>query len=89
VFSNGEVWKKQHKVIAPAFQTKNLKRISKLTFEPVVELLMEEWKKFDNKPIQIAEWMQRFTLDTLGRAAFSFDLGSVKVISFILRGPSS
>jgi len=43
----GRDWKNQHKVISPAFQTKNLIRISSVVFSKVVERVFDEFKKVE------------------------------------------
>jgi len=74
IYSNGADWRFQHSIIAPAFQTKNVIHIANTAFMGCIERLL----KFEDGPIEANQWAQRFALDVLGQAGFSYDLGALK-----------
>lgn len=73
--SEGELWRRQRRILAPAFQTKRI-----ASFAPVMtaatEAMLARWDVHPKeKPLNIAEEMMRLTLDIIGRTMFSSDLG--------------
>eukprot|EP01103_Thecamoeba_quadrilineata_P007266 TRINITY_DN1708_c0_g1_i3.p1 TRINITY_DN1708_c0_g1~~TRINITY_DN1708_c0_g1_i3.p1 ORF type:complete len:526 (-),score=108.20 TRINITY_DN1708_c0_g1_i3:161-1738(-) len=78
VMSNGETWKRQRKIVNPAFHKKNLAILADSVFSSKIKGLLEELEKIDKQPIEIHPWTQKFTLDVLGLSGFSFDFNNVK-----------
>jgi cytochrome P450 len=84
--SNGSEWRRLSKIISPAFQTKNLSRIVNNSFVPCVKTLLSQWKLLEESDtssssyisVDVHNWMQRFTLDVMATAGFSFDLASLQ-----------
>ncbi|CAG8523270.1 24828_t:CDS:10 [Dentiscutata erythropus] len=73
VHSNDDVWKRHRRICNPAFKT--------LPVHLFVEKglkLMDILEKVDNKPIEVKDLMQRFTLDVLGKVAFDFDFNTLE-----------
>lgn len=71
-------WKWPRKNLAPAFSTTNFndeRRQHKL--DAFCEYMTQHFVA-NNRPMEIAEWMLRHTLDTLGIVAFDFDFRSVQ-----------
>ncbi|KAL7330391.1 hypothetical protein PS15p_205347 [Mucor circinelloides] len=71
--SNGEKWKKQRKIMNPAF----LRASPVKTFSSVVHNLISVIEK-ESDAVPIANRMKAFTLDALGLSAFGFDFQSLK-----------
>ncbi|RIB24220.1 cytochrome P450 [Gigaspora rosea] len=73
VHSNGDVWKRHRRVCNPAFKTLPIH----LFVEKALKL-MDILEKVDNKPIEVRDFMQRLTLDVLGKVAFNFDFNNLE-----------
>ncbi|RIB24219.1 cytochrome P450 [Gigaspora rosea] len=73
VHSNGDVWKRHRRVCNPAFKTLPIH----LFVEKALKL-MDILEKVDNKPIEVVDFMQRLTLDILGKVAFNFDFNNLE-----------
>ncbi|CAO0796784.1 unnamed protein product [Mucor circinelloides] len=71
--SNGEKWKKQRKIMNPAF----LRASPVKTFSNVVHNLISVIES-ESDAVPIANRMKAFTLDALGLSAFGFDFQSLK-----------
>ncbi|OZJ04256.1 hypothetical protein BZG36_02467 [Bifiguratus adelaidae] len=65
---NGDVWKKHRKIAQPAFH----KSMPVLLFGRLTKLLFNEFERHNNH-VNVATYMQRFTLDAIGNAAFDYD----------------
>ncbi|CAG8821163.1 33927_t:CDS:2, partial [Racocetra persica] len=71
--SNGDVWKRQRRICNLAFKV--------LPVHLFVETglkLMNILEQIDNKPIEVVELMQRFTMDVLGKTVFDFDFNNLE-----------
>ncbi|RIB24218.1 cytochrome P450 [Gigaspora rosea] len=73
VHSNGDVWKRHRRVCNPAFKT-----LPTHLFVEKALKLMDIFEKVDNKPIEVRDFMQRLTLDILGKVAFNFDFNNLE-----------
>jgi len=78
VNANGDIWRRQHKIIKPSFHVKNLAKITDLLTASCVQELLKQFEKIDDKSIEIHSWTQRITLDVLGKGGFNFDFGSLE-----------
>ncbi|OZJ04092.1 hypothetical protein BZG36_03384 [Bifiguratus adelaidae] len=73
VSSNGQIWKTHRKIASPVFRkSMPLQLFGNATLE-----LFEEYKKADYK-VDSSDYMERFTLDVIGRAAFDYDFGAIR-----------
>ncbi|CAG8587446.1 4651_t:CDS:10, partial [Racocetra persica] len=72
VHSNGDVWKRHRRVCNPAFKALPVH----LFVEKGLEL-MDILERVDNKPIEVKDFMQRLTLDVLGKVSFNFDFNDI------------
>eukprot|EP01103_Thecamoeba_quadrilineata_P017084 TRINITY_DN5924_c0_g2_i1.p1 TRINITY_DN5924_c0_g2~~TRINITY_DN5924_c0_g2_i1.p1 ORF type:complete len:511 (+),score=75.95 TRINITY_DN5924_c0_g2_i1:49-1581(+) len=78
VTSNGDTWRRQRKIVNPAFYKKNIATIADNVFVRSVNLFMEEIAKIHQAPLDAHHLMQKFTLDVLGLSGFSFDFENIK-----------
>ncbi len=75
VVSDGELWRKQRRLLQPAFHPQRLAGLA-TSIVTCVEEMFQRW----NKPVAGGEWidvnreMQRLTLTMTGRALFSVDI---------------
>ncbi|KAJ3152755.1 hypothetical protein HDU86_005514 [Geranomyces michiganensis] len=69
----GQEWKRHRNVVSPAFS----KPLSPESFAQSTKLLLARFEELDGQTIEVYEWMQRLTLDVLGRGIFSFDFESM------------
>lgn len=83
--TTGEVWHRQRKVIEKGFKLPLLKKQLPMILETskdLVERLMSlgdsEKKEDGYVSVNLIEEMLKTTMDVLGRAAFSYDIGSLK-----------
>eukprot|EP00928_Gymnodinium_smaydae_P040858 TRINITY_DN27679_c0_g1_i2.p1 TRINITY_DN27679_c0_g1~~TRINITY_DN27679_c0_g1_i2.p1 ORF type:complete len:548 (+),score=97.43 TRINITY_DN27679_c0_g1_i2:46-1644(+) len=82
-------WKKQRKVMSPAFSQKQLERLFAHVFKPVIVALVDDIslssqrestrsdQRMQSSQINVFDLMSRVTIDVIGRAAFSCDLGAL------------
>lgn len=79
VFVQTEDWKRHRAVVNPAFDFNYIRGFTSISAE-VADTLAGELRKYVNtsQSINTHDWLQRYTLDCLGRTAFGFDFGSVK-----------
>ncbi|TYH34042.1 hypothetical protein ES332_D13G101600v1 [Gossypium tomentosum] len=67
--SEGEQWVKHQKLINPAFQGENLeKMIPEMIVS--VELMLQSWKKYQAKEIEVSEEFRLLATDIISRTAF-------------------
>ena len=72
--SEGDFWRKQRRLMQPAFQQKQILRLHGIIWDCVRELI-EEWEeKPEGEVIDIAVEMTRLTLKIVGCALFSVDI---------------
>ncbi|RUP51839.1 cytochrome P450 [Jimgerdemannia flammicorona] len=76
VFSNGDVWKRHRRIANPAFHRAwNTQVFGDLSLDMFEELdkLVEKGKTAD-----VHDFVQRLTLDALGKTVFDFNFGAIK-----------
>ncbi|KAI8585366.1 cytochrome P450 [Geranomyces variabilis] len=69
----GTEWKRHRNIVSPPFA----KPLSPEPFAKSVELLLTRFAELDGQIVEAYSWMQRLTLDVLGRGIFSFDFESM------------
>eukprot|EP00026_Physarum_polycephalum_P005903 Phypoly_transcript_05942.p1 GENE.Phypoly_transcript_05942~~Phypoly_transcript_05942.p1 ORF type:complete len:487 (-),score=65.26 Phypoly_transcript_05942:168-1628(-) len=74
---NGEQWKTQKEVMAPAFHFDAIKNAVPIFVEKSANLL-DVWAEKGGKDLSIRSDMSHFTLDTLGLAAFNVDFKTIQ-----------
>ncbi|CAG8713038.1 15418_t:CDS:2 [Dentiscutata erythropus] len=67
-----KIWKRHRRICNPAF-----KALPIHLFVDTGLKLMRVLEKIDDKPVEIRDLLQRFTLDTLGKVAFDFDFNNL------------
>ena len=75
--SEGEVWRRQRRLIQPAFHRQRVANLGGLVIEETSKLLAR-WDEFANKgqAVDIASEMSTLTLSITGKALFGVDLGT-------------
>ena len=77
VFSDGELWRRQRRLIQPAFHRQRIELLAGMMTERTLAML-EGWqgRAAAAEPFDVAAEMSRLTLDIVGRALFGTDLGA-------------
>src|SRR5262245_24515795 len=73
--SEGELWRKQRRVIQPAFGAKRIAQQDALIAEEALALVARLRENDDGEPVDILGEMTQLTLGVLGRALLEADLG--------------
>ncbi len=73
--SNGEKWKKQRRMIDPAFVLAKLQRVFPLMWQAVETMLVRLEKYDDGAIVEIDEVMTHVTADVIFRTIFSLEIG--------------
>lgn len=74
--SEGEIWRRQRRILAPAFQARRITSFAPVMTE-ATEAMLARWRNHaKDRPLDIAEEMMRLTLEIIGRTMFSSDLGA-------------
>ncbi|KAH7883794.1 cytochrome P450 [Phlebopus sp. FC_14] len=73
-----EAHEKQRRTVAPALSSQSVRSLTTLFYENASRMAIQWQKMFDagqtdELTIEMASWAGRFALDTIGRAAFSYD----------------
>lgn len=72
--SEGDFWKKQRRLMQPAFQQKQIMRLHGIVQDCVQSLLTEWVAKPEGEVFDIADEMPRLTLKSIGKTLFSVDI---------------
>jgi cytochrome P450 len=74
--SEGETWRKQRRMMQPAFHHTRLEKLDGMIVE-AAQSMLERWERFhkDNQPVDIAREMAALTMTVTTRALFGVDLG--------------
>lgn len=72
--SEGDYWKRQRRLMQPAFQQKQIMRLHGVVQDCVQSLLTEWAAKPEGEVFDIAEEMTRLTLKIVGKTLFSVDI---------------
>lgn len=74
--SEGETWRKQRRLMQPAFHHKRLERLDVMITD-AADTMLERWREFQQRdqPVDIAREMAALTLTVTTRALFGVDLG--------------
>ena len=75
--TSGEVWKLHKNALSPAFKWDHI-RASLPCFIDIANELAENLKKHSDKPIEIYNWVQRATLDAIGRGGFGHEFHAMR-----------
>jgi cytochrome P450 len=73
--SEGELWRKQRKVIQPAFQSKRIAAQAAVVAEEAAGLVRRLRARADGQPVDVVRELTSLTLGVLGRALLDTDLG--------------
>ncbi|MEH1101382.1 cytochrome P450 [Micromonospora sp. CPCC 205561] len=73
--SEGELWRKQRKVIQPAFQSRRLAQYAGVIGEEAALLVRRLVARIDGPPVDVLEEMTTLTLGVLGRTLLDAELG--------------
>jgi cytochrome P450 len=73
--SEGELWRKQRRVIQPAFAAKRIAQQDALIAEEALALVARLRENDDDEPVDILSEMTQLTLGVLGRVLLEADLG--------------
>lgn len=89
VTSEGDMWKKQRKLIQPAFHRQQIASFFDIMVDCTNEML-NEWKVAPNSTIDLSEHMMKITLQIIGKTMLSKDVKSTstevdKALTFIIR----
>jgi cytochrome P450 len=87
VFSaEGDAWKRQRKLIMPAFYAGHLSEFYK-TLSTVTQRLRRRWMKFAEKgeDIEVVEELMRFTVDVTTLLAFDYDINTIETDGDIIQ----
>ncbi len=88
--SNGDLWRKQHRIMQPAFQRHKTEAQAEPTAVEVAAML-ETWKSTESEPIDLAVEMERLSLNILLRTLFGSAISPseasriVHAVEFVLR----
>ncbi|KAK2465829.1 hypothetical protein APHAL10511_001470 [Amanita phalloides] len=78
--SEGEDHRRQRRIVAPAFSIPALSTITNTFYESAYKVKAHWDVLFESTPevtIDVQEWMNRITLDSIGIAGFGHDFGSI------------
>jgi cytochrome P450 len=78
--SEGELWRKQRKVIQPAFQAKRIAAQLPIVAEEVAALVRRLRTRAADKPVNVITEMTGLTLGVLGRTLLDADLSALESI---------
>jgi cytochrome P450 len=89
VTSEGDMWKKQRKLIQPAFHRQQIASFFDIMVDCTNEML-DEWRKAPEGKIDLSEHMMKITLQIIGKTMLSKDVKSTskevdKALTFIIR----
>jgi cytochrome P450 len=73
--SDGEEWRRQRRLVQPAFQRHHNSHFATMRSDAVAGLL-ERWATFGNRPFAIRGQMNQLTMDIFLKTMFSTDLGT-------------
>ena len=89
--SNGELWKTQHRLMQPAFQSHKIELMTDSTIGAVTAML-DEWNgRASAGPVDVAVEMEKLSLNILLRTLFGAGISAqeseriVKAVEFVLR----
>lgn len=71
VTSNGDFWKRQRRLVAPAFHTQRITAYAE-TMVNYAQMIMDDW--YDGKHLDVDEEMMELTLMIVGRTLFDTDV---------------
>ena len=73
VTSEGKLWKKQRKLIQPAFHKKSIDGFSEIIKEETLYII-KKWHSLENNRINLFQEMKEITMSIVSRCLFSFDI---------------
>jgi cytochrome P450 len=74
LISEGEPWRRQRRIMAPAFHSRRIAELA-ATFAACTELMLARWRTM-TEPFDIATEMMGLTLDIIARTMFSTDVSA-------------
>ncbi|KAF8650590.1 hypothetical protein AX16_005188 [Volvariella volvacea WC 439] len=83
IWADGEAHRRQRRAVAPAFSNASLREMTPLVFDTVYKLKNGWTEIIDSMPsreavVDAQEWINHFTLDTIGSAGFGYDFGAMQ-----------
>ena len=70
--SEGDFWRRQRRIIQPAFHRQRLKNMAQ-TMTDATEKMLEQWESRNDEPLDVDAEMARLTLGATGRTLFGAD----------------
>ncbi|KAG1882712.1 cytochrome P450 [Suillus subluteus] len=82
LWSEGEAHRRQRKALTPAFSNAAIRKLTSVFYDSAYKVkgawdAAVESSKDDNAVIEVQNWMNHISLDTIGIAGFSHDFGSL------------
>lgn len=75
LISEGEFWRRQRRIAAPAFHRKHIAQLAGAMFS-CTETALVRWRAMAGRPFDVAAEMRALTLDIIARTMFSTDVSA-------------
>ena len=75
--AKGQDWKMQKEVLSPVFKWGHIKSLQR-TMAVIGMTLVDRWRELGTDIIDVGQWVNRATLEAIGRCGFGFDFGALR-----------